>query len=166
VTHQVFLFANFPIAMDQDLFSFLDGDAGQDEEMHAEPAEATSAPSKPRKRKANSPQPVPNGGQKATTQNDNEPGPSSPKRPRVDAPNPVVLDDFETEAKREVAASAGLTGSSVESGTRLELRHQVRAKILRSYRAVAYCVPGPPPSRCPGRLQLHPDFPTCSPSKT
>jgi ATP-dependent RNA helicase DOB1 len=37
----------------------------------------------------------------------------------------MVLDDFETEAKREVAASAGLTGS-VDIGTRLEIRHQVR----------------------------------------
>lgn len=108
--------------MDKDLFSFLDGDAGQDDGMHAEPAEITSAPPKQRKRKANSPQPV---GQNPAIQNGNEPGPSSPKRPRVDAQNPVVLDDFETEAKREVAASAGLTGSSVE-GTRLELRHQVR----------------------------------------
>lgn len=56
---------------------------------------------------------------------DGEPGPSVPKKLRVEAPNPVVLDDFETEAKREVAASAGLTGG-VEAGSRLELKHQVR----------------------------------------
>ncbi|KAJ7040808.1 rRNA-processing arch domain-containing protein [Mycena alexandri] len=115
--------------MDQDLFSFLDGDAGQDEQMAVEDA-PMAVPPKQRKRKANSPQPLAaNGDHKIAPQNDNEAGPSSPKRPRVDAPNPVVLDDFETEAKREVAASAGLTGSAVESGTRLELRHQVRHQV-------------------------------------
>lgn len=121
--------------MDQDLFSFLDGDAGQDDAMQAEPTETPTVPAKQRKRKANSPQPVPNGAP-TTLQADNEPGPSSPKRPRVDAPNPVVLDDFETEAKREVAASAGLTGSAVESGTRLELRHQVRACVMSDSRVL------------------------------
>jgi len=38
----------------------------------------------------------------------------------------VVVDEFETEAKREIAASAGLTGATEVSGSRLELRHQVR----------------------------------------
>jgi ATP-dependent RNA helicase DOB1 len=56
---------------------------------------------------------------------DNESGPSLPRKPRMASPKPIVLDDFETEAKREVAASAGLTGS-VDVGTRLELKHQVR----------------------------------------
>lgn len=116
-----------------DLFSFLDGDTGQDEEMHVEPAEVENLPPKQRKRKADTPQPVLNGDHNTATQDDNEPGPSSPKRPRVEAPNPVVLDDFETEAKREVAASAGLTGSAIESGTRLELRHQVCALVLYNY---------------------------------
>jgi len=46
------------------------------------------------------------------------------KKPRLSSPNPIVLDDFETEAKREIEASAGLTGTA-EAGTRLELRHQV-----------------------------------------
>jgi ATP-dependent RNA helicase DOB1 len=46
------------------------------------------------------------------------------KRLRTEPANPILLDDFETEAKREVAASAGLTGAD-EAGTRLELRHQV-----------------------------------------
>jgi ATP-dependent RNA helicase DOB1 len=63
-----------------------------------------------------------------------EAGPSSAngfepvtKRPRIEAApdiKPVLLDDFETEAKREVAASASLQASD-ESGSRLELRHQV-----------------------------------------
>lgn len=48
----------------------------------------------------------------------------SSKKPRLSSPNPIVLDDFETEAKREIEASAGLTGTA-ETGARLELRHQV-----------------------------------------
>lgn len=50
------------------------------------------------------------------------------KKSRMDSPAPVVVDEFETEAKREVAASAGLTGA-VEAGSRLELRHQVRHQV-------------------------------------
>lgn len=46
------------------------------------------------------------------------------KKPRLASPKPIVVDEFHTEAKREVAASAGLTGT-VEAGQRLELRHQV-----------------------------------------
>lgn len=49
---------------------------------------------------------------------------SVPKKQRLLSPKPVVLDDFETEAKREVATSAGLTGAA-ETGSRLELKHQV-----------------------------------------
>ncbi|EIN05504.1 antiviral helicase [Punctularia strigosozonata HHB-11173 SS5] len=52
-----------------------------------------------------------------------------PKKPRLASPKPVVVDEFETEAKREVDASAGLTGASVEEGSRLELRHQVRHQV-------------------------------------
>ncbi|KAJ7621151.1 rRNA-processing arch domain-containing protein [Roridomyces roridus] len=123
--------------MNQDLFSFLEGDTGQDEPM----LETTApAPANQLKRKADSPRPTPVA------------GPSSPKRPRVeDAPNPVVLDDFETEAKREVAASAGLTGSSVESGSRLELKHQVRHQVAvppgYDYIPIAKHVPPAKPDR-------------------
>jgi ATP-dependent RNA helicase DOB1 len=42
----------------------------------------------------------------------------------------VVVDEFETEAKREVAASAGLTGATETAGSRLELRHQARLHWL------------------------------------
>lgn len=56
---------------------------------------------------------------------DDEEEPSH-KRPRVEA---IVLDDFETEAKREVNASAGLTGAQTDPNTRLELRHQVRHQV-------------------------------------
>jgi ATP-dependent RNA helicase DOB1 len=38
----------------------------------------------------------------------------------------VLVDEFETEAKREVAASAGLTGATETAGSRLELRYQAR----------------------------------------
>jgi ATP-dependent RNA helicase DOB1 len=52
----------------------------------------------------------------------------SSKKPRLSSPHPIVLDDFETEAKREIEASAGLTGTA-EVGARLELRHQVSYSI-------------------------------------
>ncbi|KAF5390934.1 hypothetical protein D9757_003924 [Collybiopsis confluens] len=63
---------------------------------------------------------------------------------------PVVLDEFETEAKREVAASAGLTGG-VEPGSRLELRHQVRHQVAvppgYSYIPISQHVPPSKPDR-------------------
>ncbi|OBZ78288.1 ATP-dependent RNA helicase mtr4 [Grifola frondosa] len=57
----------------------------------------------------------------------NEAGPSDVKKQRLASPQPLVVDEVEIEAKREVAASAGLTGT-VEVG-RLELRHQVRHQV-------------------------------------
>ncbi len=57
----------------------------------------------------------------------------SAKRARiVSPPPPVVLDEFETEAKREVDASAGLTGSQIAAGQKLSLSHQVCNNILPS----------------------------------
>ena len=56
-------------------------------------------------------------------------GPSEHKKLRTEPLNPVLLDDFETEAKREVAASAGLTGAE-EAGSRLELKHQVCLQLF------------------------------------
>lgn len=97
-----------------DLFSFLDGapvDEDEDVEMSVNVPESSSAP---RKRKD---API------APATVEEEP---SGKKQRLEEPeHPEVLDDFETEAKREVAASAGLQGS-VEEGAKLELRHQVR----------------------------------------
>ena len=58
-----------------------------------------------------------------------EDGPATTKKPRMATPEPVVLDSVEIEAKREVAASAGLTGGA-EEGSKLELRHQVGAYTL------------------------------------
>lgn len=98
-----------------DLFSFLDdvpmADAEYDELDNEE-----LEPTVPQKRKADIP---------VAAIPSNEPGPSVQKKSRIASPQPVVVDEFETEAKREVAASAGLTGG-VEAGSRLELKHQVR----------------------------------------
>jgi len=109
-----------------DLFSFLNEGAPEDyhdPEKDALPTVHASLKVKPvHKRKAESPSQY---GGTVMQDVDSEPGPSIHKKSRVASPKPVVLDDFETEAKREVAASAGLTGG-VDSGTRLELRHQVR----------------------------------------
>lgn len=73
------------------------------------------------------------------------------KKPRVASPKPVVVDEFETEAKREVAASAGLTGAGVEAGSRLELRHQVRHQVAvppgYNYTPIAHHVPPAKPAR-------------------
>ena len=107
----------------QDLFSFLDDVPMEDnnDEPGAEQMDADE-PRIPKKRKAND----------AAASNievaESEPGPSAQKKLRIASPKPVVVDEFETEAKREVAASAGLTGG-VEAGSRLELRHQVRLFI-------------------------------------
>jgi ATP-dependent RNA helicase DOB1 len=111
-----------------DLFSFLDEvppedvDHEEDDSMQTDPVPVSSKIAQ--KRKA---PPVPDGRTEDATVDD-EPGPSTPKKLRVSSPKPIVLDDFETEAKREVAASAGLTGS-VDAGTRLELKHQVYKRL-------------------------------------
>ncbi|KAH8110971.1 antiviral helicase [Phellopilus nigrolimitatus] len=72
------------------------------------------------------------------------------KKLRIASPAPVVVDEFETEAKREVAASAGLTGA-VEAGSRLELRHQVRHQVAvppgYDYTPIANHVPPAKPAR-------------------
>lgn len=50
------------------------------------------------------------------------------KRPRREITLPatsVVLDEFETEAQREVDANAGLTGAEVAAGQKISLSHQV-----------------------------------------
>jgi hypothetical protein len=55
--------------------------------------------------------------------------PSLPQKPQLASSELVVPDDFETEAKREVAASARLTGI-VEARTRLELRPRILLSSL------------------------------------
>lgn len=55
---------------------------------------------------------------------DEQNGQSNGKRARVGSPIPIVLDEFETEAKREVEASAGLTGGEIAAGQTISLIHQ------------------------------------------
>ncbi len=112
-----------------DLFSFLDEAPPKADSPQAdrgipmqEPNPSNDAPSK--KRKASTPTAPLNGEAGPSASSSNEVGPS-PKKPRLASPNPIVVDEVEIEAKREVAASAGLTGA-VEAGSLLELRHQVR----------------------------------------
>jgi hypothetical protein len=105
-----------------DLFSFLDDvPMGNDNDESIDEEIQQVEPRIPKKRKANIPAELVSSNGDLM---DNEPGPSAYKKPRMASPKPVVVDEFETEAKREVAASAGLTGG-VEAGSRLELRHQV-----------------------------------------
>ncbi|GLB41080.1 putative DSHCT [Lyophyllum shimeji] len=116
-----------------DLFSFLDEVPPEDVDVDAEEQvleeSAAMVNKSGQKRKVASPfrepSPIQNG-DASMHEVDNEPGPS--KKPRLASPKPTVLDDFETEAKREVAASAGLDGAA-DPGTRLELRHQVRHQV-------------------------------------
>ncbi|PFH51650.1 hypothetical protein AMATHDRAFT_58791 [Amanita thiersii Skay4041] len=86
----------------------------------------------------------------STKENDNQPMSPLAKRIKLDPQHPLVLDDFETEAKREVAASAGLTGTE-ESGSRLELRHQVRHQVAvppgYNYVPISQHVPPTKPDR-------------------
>ncbi|KAH7911745.1 ATP-dependent RNA helicase [Hygrophoropsis aurantiaca] len=83
-------------------------------------------------------------------QDEEGPSQSTFKRSRMASPNPVVVDEFETEAKREMAASGGLTGA-VEAGSRLELRHQVRHQVAippsYNYIPIAEHIPPAKPAR-------------------
>jgi ATP-dependent RNA helicase DOB1 len=103
-----------------DLFSFLDDQPtnGADEDGDVELVDVDASAAVQRKRRASTP---PTNGHGPSITN----GEPSTKKARAATPPPVVLDEFETEAKREVAASAGLAGP-VEAGSRLEIRHQVR----------------------------------------
>ena len=105
-----------------DLFSFLDEAPPEIDETETNDAMDTDDHLEvSRKRKVDEDGPATNGTQVQTS---SEAGPSEPKKPRMASPAPMVTDEVEIEAKREVAASAGLQGS-VEVGSRLELRHQV-----------------------------------------
>lgn len=111
-----------------DLFSFLDVAPQPDEnngdidenEMRVDAAIAHGVKRKAESSRSQTPPPI----------EDFQAGPSEHKKLRTEPPNPVLLDDFETEAKREVAASAGLTGAE-EAGSRLELKHQVCLQLFR-----------------------------------
>jgi ATP-dependent RNA helicase DOB1 len=99
-----------------DLFSFLDGTPTGDEDKDVDISEQRQVENNAKRRATTDPlSDHPNGGPSDA---------HAPKKARVSSPVPVVVDEFETEAKREMAASGGLTGS-VEAGSKLELRHQV-----------------------------------------
>ncbi|TCD65254.1 ATP-dependent RNA helicase mtr4 [Steccherinum ochraceum] len=134
-----------------DLFSFLEAPEGQEDSaedvtMTEDATEAQQEDS--RKRKV--PAPIETTSAVSDTEGDNEPGPSVPKKPRMASPKPMVVDEVEIEAKREVAASAGLMGP-VEAGARLELRHQVRHQVAvpsgYQYTPIANHVPPAKPAR-------------------
>ena len=97
-----------------DLFSFLDETREGDDSDHDEPMDIETDPPAINKRKVDI----------LLDPDEENLQVSAPKKQRLSSPKPVVLDDFETEAKREVATSAGLTGAA-ETGSRLELKHQV-----------------------------------------
>lgn len=109
----------------KDLFSFLD-QAPEESDTDGEIAPAEVQSDLPRKRKTIDEQTADISSNGIHPTEENEPGPSKPKKERRASPSaPLVVDEVEIEAKREVAASAGLQGA-VEAGARLELRHQVR----------------------------------------
>ena len=58
---------------------------------------------------------------KADEQNEQSNG----KKARIGSPVPIILDEFETEAKREVEANPGLTGAEITAGQTISLSHQV-----------------------------------------
>ncbi|THH17164.1 hypothetical protein EW146_g3591 [Bondarzewia mesenterica] len=141
-----------------DLFSFLDEDTAveqeKDEGMVVDtpllPSASTSA-SETRKRKAE-----PANGHESENAISPMEGVEAEmvaaKKPRIEpAPQPVVVDEFETEAKREVTASAGLTDSTEALGSRLELKHQVRHQVAvppgYNYVPISKHVPPAKPAR-------------------
>ena len=114
-----------------DLFSFLDDSPQENAPQESENDMVIDVP-KPgangsRKRKAESSVTSP-GPSKSPAILEDGAANSLSKKARVQAvsaPQPLVVDQFETEAKREVAASAGLMGAVEIAGSRLELKHQV-----------------------------------------
>jgi hypothetical protein len=135
-----------------DLFSFLDGAPSGDEDKDEIVPEPLHVDKKIKRRASTDPP-----GDRAS-------GSFASKKPRVSSPVPVVVDEFETEAKREMAASGGLTGS-VEAGSRLELRHQVSTNHSDNLH-LSIPLPGPPPSCHTTGLSLCADRTTYTSSKT
>jgi ATP-dependent RNA helicase DOB1 len=117
-----------------DLFSFLNNDndsENSDSETIPDAMQVDSAlcPELARPSTPSNKRPVASEPQKRIKSPSLSPGEDGPpfKRKRLEAPSssaPAIVDEFETEAKREVEASAGLTGAAETAGSRLELRHQ------------------------------------------
>ncbi|EGN94357.1 hypothetical protein SERLA73DRAFT_62726 [Serpula lacrymans var. lacrymans S7.3] len=133
-----------------DLFGFLDGTELEDADIEDIALENGAEATSKKKRKASSPAERPSGDDEEEYLKNGDPSSSTSKKTRLASPVPVVVDEFETEAKREVAASAGLTGG-VEAGSRLELRHQVRHQVAvphnYPYTPISKHVPPSKPAR-------------------
>ncbi|KAH7096113.1 antiviral helicase [Auriculariales sp. MPI-PUGE-AT-0066] len=145
--------------MDTDaLFSFLDDSAqgGSEDALEimdldgAQLASTSTSTSSKKKRKAGSAHATPQTAAHATS-SDHEPVAKKARLATPEDTNPVVLDEFETVAKREVAASAGLSATSADAGQPLELRHQVRHQVAvppgYNYIPISQHVPPAEPAR-------------------
>src|SRR5438477_9913311 len=95
-----------------DLFSFLEEIPPENGDVELDMMETD--PEFPKKRKTGTQGFRSRNGNTAGEVVENEPEPTI-KKPRLASPKPVVVDEFEREAKREIAASAGLTGG-IEPG--------------------------------------------------
>ncbi|KAJ8093258.1 ATP-dependent RNA helicase mtr4 [Marasmius tenuissimus] len=124
-----------------DLFSFLDNAPPEDDDVELDNTEELHL----KKRKAEDAESEPNGDHPQSP-----PPLKKQKKEPTPPPNPVITDDLEIEAKREVEASAGLQGG-VEAGSRLELRHQVRHQVAvppgYNYIPISQHVPPAKPDR-------------------
>lgn len=131
VSHTLLGSDNFPPTMDStDLFSFLE-QAPDALEKGLDDVDMANVPTRKRKASPSLEQPVRNG-EPYSGENEVE---SPHKKHRFTSPGPIVLDEVEVEAKREVKVSAGLMSVETdETGPRLELRHQARHLVttLRS----------------------------------
>ena len=107
-----------------DLFSFLE-QAPDTLENDLDEVDMAAIPTRKRKASPSVEQPVQNG--EPSHSGENGVGSPSHKKQRFASPAPIVLDEVEVEAKREVKVSAGLMGAETdETGSRLELKHQAR----------------------------------------
>ena len=113
-----------------DLFSFLE-QAPDALEKDLDDVDMVAVPTRKRKASPAAEQPV----QVGEPSHSDENGVASPshKKQRFLSPAPIVLDEVEVEAKREVKVSAGLMSAETdEAGSRLELKHQARYLVRTS----------------------------------
>jgi ATP-dependent RNA helicase DOB1 len=112
------------------LFSFLE-QAPDALENDLDDIDMADVPTRKRKASPAAEPPVQNG--EPSHSGENEIGSPSHKKQRFASPAPIVLDEVEVEAKREVKVSAGLMGAETEeAGSRLELKHQARHSVSTS----------------------------------
>lgn len=132
-----------------DLFSFLEEDPTHEQDNDDVPevmdVDAPASPNRAatpetKKRKAERS----NGHASSSIENEGVEGSAAKKRRVEPSYQPVVVDEFETEAKREVIASAGLTESADAVGSRLELKHQVRSVLLGFFFCIGDTSPDSP----------------------